>query len=135
MSTTGEPATATDGDPAIAPSDDSATRLGVAAAGLGRAWIGLLDVELALARHSLRWLLIGAIAVPVVGLSAWLGLSALLVAVLQVGTSSWWLALLIGTGVQLLALTLLLHRLRRWARDLMLPQTRAALVHAMARLS
>jgi len=134
VSATAEPATPTQ-DPAVAPSDDSIARLSVAAAGLGRAWIGLLDVELALARRSLRWLLIGAIAVPVVGLSAWLDLSALLVAVLHVGTNSWWLALLLGTGVQLLALTLLLHRLRRWTRDLMLPQSRAALAHVMARLS
>ena len=98
-------------------------------------WAGLLDLELALAQRSLRWLLIGAIALPVAGLSAWLSLNAVLVAGVHVYTSSWLFALLFGAGVQLLALAILLRQLRRWARDLTLPQSRAALVHAMERMS
>lgn len=104
-------------------------------ADLVHAWSGLLSLELALARRSLHWLLIGLIAVPVIGLSAWLSLSALLVALAHAYTNSWLLALLLGTGMQLLALALLLYYLRRWAADLTLPQSRAALVQAMERMS
>ena len=50
-------------------------------------------------------------------------------------TLNWVLALLLGAGVQLLALAILLRQLRRWARDLTLPQSRAALVRAMEHMS
>jgi hypothetical protein len=114
---------------------DSVAPLASGAADVIGAWTRLLNLELVLAQRSLRRLLIGAIAVPVVGLCVWLSLSALLVALTQIYTDSWLLALLLGSGVQLLALAMLLHQLQRWARDLTLPQSRAALVHAMKRMS
>ena len=104
-------------------------------ADLLRAWTSLLNFELILARSSLRRLLIGMIAVPVIGLSTWLGLCALLVAAAQAYTHDWTLALLLGCGVQLLVLAILVHRLRCWAKDLTLPQSRAALAQAMERMS
>lgn len=135
MDNLSEQPVATGDDAAIAPSHDSIGPLAIAVAGAGQAWIRLLGAEVALARRSLRWLLIGAIAVPVVGLSAWLGVSALLVAGLHALTDGWLPALLFGTSLQLLALAILLHRLRRCARDLALPQSRAVLVRVMGGLS
>jgi len=123
------------GDAAAEAHEDPIAALATDAADVVGAWADLLHRELALAQRSLRWLLIGAIALPVAGLSAWLGLNAVLVAGVHVYTSSWLFALLLGAGVQLLALSILLNRLRRWARDLSLPQSRAALVHAMERMS
>lgn len=99
------------------------------------AWASLLCLEAVLAQRSLRLLLFGAIALPVVGLSAWLGLSAILVALAHMYTHGWLLALLFGFGLQLLAFALLLNQLRCWARDLTLPRSRAALVHAMERMA
>jgi len=115
--------------------NDPIAALATDAADVVSGWAGLLDLELALAQRSLRWLLIGAIALPVAGLSAWLSLNAVLVAGIHVYTSNWLFALLLGVGVQVLALAILLRQLRRWARDLTLPQSRAALVHAMERMS
>jgi len=117
------------------PDADSIGALATDAADVVSTWAGLLDRELALARRSLRWLLIGAIIVPVAFLSAWLSLNALLVALAHWYTHSWLLALLLGTGMQLLALAISLNQLKRWTRDLTLPQSRAALVHAMERMS
>jgi hypothetical protein len=102
------------------------------AAQLVRAWSILLQSELAVARDSIRWLLVGAVVTPVVALGAWLGLNALLVAAAQLYTGSLVLALLLTCGVQLLALGLLLNQLRRWARELTLPHSRAALARAAA---
>jgi uncharacterized membrane protein len=104
-----------------------------AASDLVRALAELLGAELALARQSLSWLLIGAVAVAVVGLGAWLGFNMLVVASLHAVIGSWPLALLLGIGLQLLALAILLHRLRRRARDLTLPQSRAAVAHLIGR--
>ena len=112
-------------------SKDSIAPLANGAADVVGAWASLLNLELALAQRSLRWLLIGAFVVPVVGLSAWLSLSTLLVALAHAYTNSWLLSLLVASGVQLLTLAILLRQLQRWARDLTLPQSRAALVHAM----
>jgi hypothetical protein len=117
------------------PAEESPTAPATDAAALVRAWTRLLDLELNLARRSLRWLLIGAIAVPVIGLSAWLGLSVLLVVFMQAYTQSWLLASLFGAGVQFLVLALLFHQLHRWAHDLSLPQSRAALARAMEKMS
>lgn len=99
-----------------------------------RAWSRLLNLELALAQRSVRWLLVGTLAVPVVGLGAWLGLCALLVAVAHIYTGNWLLAVLIGAGAQFLTLGLMLQQLRRWIHDLTLPQSRAALVRMAERL-
>jgi len=115
--------------------EDSIAPLVASAADAVSAWAGLLDLELALAQRSLRRLLLGAIVVPVAVLGAWLSLSALLVAWAHLYTDSWSLALLLASGAQLLALAILLRQLRRWARDLTLPQSRAALVRAMERMS
>ena len=134
MKATPERAPPAAGDAAATPPEDLRTPLASDAADVISAWASLLNLELALAQHSLRWLLIGAIAVPIVGLSAWLSLSALLVSLSHIYTNSWLLAVLLGSGVQLLALEILLNRLQRWARDLTLPQSRAALVHAMERM-
>jgi Na+/proline symporter len=99
-----------------------------------QAWAGLLHQEWALAQRSLRWCLIGAIALPVAALGVWLGLSTLLIAAAYTWSNNWMVALLFGTGVQVLVFALLLRQLRRWGRDLTLPQSRAALVHAMERM-
>jgi len=99
------------------------------------AWSALLNSELALAQHSLRLLLLGALAVPVIGLGAWLGLCALLVALAQMATGSLALALLVGVAVQMLALLVLVRQLRRWSHDLTLPQSRAALFRAVGKMS
>lgn len=123
------------GDAASAHVDDATVSLTTETLDLLRAWLRLLNLELTLAHRSLRWLLVGAIAVPVVGLSAWLGLCALAVAAAHIYTGNWLLALLIGAGVQLLALGLMLKLLRRWARDLTLPQSRAVLVRTMEHMS
>jgi len=120
---------------ATEPDADSIGALATDVAEVVGAWAGLLDRELALAQRSLRSLLIGAIFVPVAVFSAWLSLNALFVALAHRYTNSWLLALLLGTGMQLLTLALLLIRLRRWTRDLTLPHSRAALVHAMERMS
>jgi hypothetical protein len=71
----------------------------------------------------------------VAALSAWLSLSSLLVALAHLYTNSWLLALLFGAGTQSLALAILVRQLQRWASDLTLPQSRAALVDAMERMS
>ncbi|MBL8297648.1 MAG: hypothetical protein JNN30_04790 [Rhodanobacteraceae bacterium] len=110
-------------------------QLATAVAGFAHAWAGLLDQELALAQRSLRWFLIAAIAVPVVAFSVWLNLSAIVVAAAYVYSDSWPLSLLMGAGVQSLALAMLLHLLRRWTRDLTLPHSRAALLHAVERMT
>lgn len=99
------------------------------------AWAALLTRELALAQRSLRWLLIGAIIATIAALGIWLSLSAMLIAFAYLYTNSWLLALLLGTGMQSLALAMLLRQLQRWARDLTLPQSRAVLVRAMERMS
>ena len=117
------------------PDADSIAALATDAADVVSTWAGLLDREFALAKRSLRWLLIGAIIVPVAFLSAWLSLNALLVALAHWYTNSWLLALLLGTGMQMLALAISLNQLKRWTHDLTLPQSRAALVHAMERMS
>jgi hypothetical protein len=117
------------------PAEEQVASQAASVADLLRAWTTLLNFELILARRSLRWLLIGVIAAPVIGLGTWLGLCALLVATAQAYTHDWALALLLGSGVQLLALAILLHRLRCWAHDLTLPQSRAALARAMERMS
>jgi len=117
-------------DPAAEPTDPVATGVNL----LG-AWSALLNSELALAQHSLRLLLLGALAVPVIGLGAWLGLCALLVALAQMATGSLALALLVGVAVQMLALLVLVRQLRRWSHDLTLPQSRAALLRAVGKMS
>lgn len=114
--------------------DDTTVSLTIETLNLLRAGLRLLSLELTLAFRSLRWLLVGVIAVPVVALSAWIGLCALLVAVAHLYTGNWLLALLIGAGAQFLALGLMLQQLRRWARDLTLPQSRAALVRVTERM-
>src|SRR5947199_6939111 len=96
------------------------------AAGIGhvvRAWSTLLESEWLLARRSVSRLLLGALALPVVGLGVWFALNALLAAVMQIYTQSLVLSLLLVCGLQLAALALLLHLLRRWMRDLTLPQS------------
>lgn len=135
MNATPERAAPAISDAATTARKDSIAPLATDAADVVSAWAGLLNLELALAQRSLRWLLIGAIALPVAGLSAWLSLSAVLVAIVHIYTNSWLLASLLGAGVQLLALAILLHQLQRWARDLTLPQSRAALVHAMEHMA
>lgn len=117
------------------PDEEQSASQAASLADLLRAWTTLLNFELILARRSLGWLLIGVVTVPVIGLGTWLGLCAVLVATAQAYTHDWALALLLGSGVQLLALAILLHRLRRWAHDLTLPQSRAALAQAMERMS
>lgn len=123
-------ATEAAGSTATQPGDGAATTVD-----LLRAWSGLLNSELALARQSVRLLLLGALAVPIIALGAWLGLCALLVALAQMYTHSLVLALLIGAAVQVLALAVLLRRLRRWSHDLTLPQSRAALLRAVEKMS
>ena len=122
-------------DASTKPAEQSPPAPAADAAALVRAWTRLLDLELNLARRSLHWLLLGAIAVPVIGLSAWLGLSVLIVVSVQAYTQSWLLATLFGAGVQFLALACLFQQLRRWARDLSLPRSRAALTRAMEKMS
>ncbi|MGA9333562.1 MAG: hypothetical protein WBV39_04725 [Rudaea sp.] len=121
-------------DPCAA-AEESVTTAPAVAAELVGAWTRLLAVELKLARRSLGWLLIGAIAVPVIGLSVWLGFCVLLVAGMQMYTQSWILASLFGAGVQLLGLTILLCQLHCWAHDLALPQSRAALARVLEKLT
>ena len=130
-----EPAAAAPSAAATALPQDSIAPLATGVADVVGAWASLLNLELALAQRSLRWLLIGAVAAAVAGVSAWLVLSALFVAVAHAYTGSWVLALLFNVGLQLLLLGVLLHQLRRWARDLTLPQSRAALVQAMEKMS
>ena len=125
-------------DAAITAADAGAPDVAATAAGIAqliRAWSTLLESEMAVARRSVIFLLLGAIALPVIGLGIWLGLNALLVAVAQIYTHSLLLSLLLVCGVQLGALALLLHQLRRWLRDLTLPQSRAALARAMEKMS
>jgi len=131
MNATPERAALAAGDAFATPSEDLLKPLVTSAADVVSAWASLLNLELALAQRSLRWLLIGALVVPLAALSAFLSLSALLVAGAHMYTNSWPLALLLGAGVQLLAFAILLDQLQRWAHDLTLPQSRAALVHAM----
>ncbi|MEO8803048.1 MAG: hypothetical protein ABI304_03540 [Rudaea sp.] len=118
-----------------APAPDAVAPAIAAAMNWVGAWSSLLNREIALARRSLHWLLVGAIALPVIALSAWLGLSALLVAVVHIYISSWALAILIGVAAQVVVLVTLLRWMRRWLRDLTLPQSRAALVQAMERMT
>jgi len=123
------------GAAAAAPDMDTMGALATDAADAVSAWASLLNREFALAQCSLRWLLIGAVILPVAALSAWLSLSSLLVALAHLYTNSWLLALLFGAGMQSLALAILVRQLQRWASDLTLPQSRAALVDAMERMS
>jgi len=135
MSATPERAVPVAGAVAAEPDADSIGALAIDAADVVSTGTGLLELELALAQRSLRWLVIGAIIVPIAILSAWISLNALLVALAHLYTNSWLLALLLGTGMQLLALAIALSQLRRWMRDLTLPQSRAALVRVMERMS
>lgn len=98
-------------------------------------WYALLEVEVALARNSLRSLLLGSLALPVLALAAWLSIVAVLAQAAHALLHSWPGALLAVTFVQLALILLLLRSLRRWWRDLTLPQSRAALIRAMQRLS
>jgi len=120
-------------DEAITAPHLAATAAGVAQ--LVRAWTTLLESELAVARRSIGRLLLGVIALPVIGLGVWFGLNALLVAVAQIYTHSLVVSLLLVCAVQLTALALLLFLLRRWLRDFTLPQSRAALARSMEKLS
>jgi hypothetical protein len=109
----------------------------VAASGsqLLRAWVDLFDREFRLARRSLLYLVVSAVVFPIIAFSAWLALSAALVGILERFTGGWLSALSAVAGVQLIAIGILLLLMRRWWRDLTLPQSRAALVRAMERLS
>ena len=134
MNATGEHTAPAANDAASLAAEDLLTPLATGAVEVVSAWAALLKLELLLAQRSLRWLLIGAILVPVAALGTWLSLSALLVALAHLLTHSWLLALLLGSGVQLLAIAVLLDQMQRWARDLSLPQSREALVYAMKRM-
>jgi hypothetical protein len=72
---------------------------------------------------------------PVLALSAWLSLIALISVAIYNLIWSWPLALLLGTILQLLLLTLLLRFWLRWSIELTLPQSRAAPIRAMEHMS
>ncbi len=95
----------------------------------------LFAAEMALARNSLRALLIGALFFPVLALSAWLALVALFANAVHIFSGSWLFASLVVTIVQVLLILLLLRLLRRWSRDLTLPQSRAAISRVLERTS
>lgn len=98
-------------------------------------WCTLLKMEVALARRSLRALPIGALVLPVLALSAWLSLIALISVAIYSLTGNWPLALLLGAILQLSLLTQLLRFWLRWSLNFTLPQSRAALRRAMERMS
>lgn len=124
-----------EGNAPTASPEQTIAPLATAATDLVQAWANLLGQEFALAQRSLRRCLVGIVALPVAALGVWLSLSALLVAAAFSYSGNWFVALLLGTGAQALVLGLLLRQLRHWARDLSLPQSRAALVRAMERMT
>jgi hypothetical protein len=126
---------AADAPPLATPTaDDSVAPLIGGATDVVQAWARLLDLELALAHRSMRWLAVGALALPIVGLGVWFASSALGVVLVHAATGNWVQALALAALGQALALALLLRALRGWLRDLTLPQSRAALRQVMERL-
>jgi Putative Actinobacterial Holin-X, holin superfamily III len=125
-------AAATSGNASAAPSLSD-----VAASGsqLLRAWVDLFDREFRLARRSLLSLVVSAVLLPVIVFSAWLAINAALVGVLERFTGGWLSAISATAAIQLIAIGTLVLLMRRWWRDLSLPQSRAALVRAMERLT
>ncbi|MDR3387584.1 MAG: hypothetical protein P4L92_11065 [Rudaea sp.] len=94
----------------------------------------LFVAEVALARSSLRALLVGAFVLPVLALSAWLALVALFADAVHIFSGSWLFATLVVAVLQVLLVALLLRFLRRWSRDLTLPQSRAAILRVLERM-
>ncbi len=99
--------------------------------GLVQAWLVLLEREAALARHSLIWLIVGTLVLPVFIVGIWIGISAACASLVQHLTGDWASAIVITTALQFIALATLLSKIRRWWRDLSFPQSRAALIRIM----
>ena len=98
--------------------------LGASAMEFAQSLSALFESEIALARYSLRALLMGMIAAPVIVVGLWLGLMSLLVLEAHAAGCSWPAAVGLGIGAQLLALLFLVRALRRWTRDLTLYRSR-----------
>ncbi|HEX6833933.1 MAG TPA: hypothetical protein VF132_10415 [Rudaea sp.] len=98
-----------------------------------RNFLQLLLGETALAKMSLQRLVIAALIVPSVILTAWLALNALLAVLLERWLQSW-----IGATVIVLAfdgaiVAVFAIKMLRWWRDLSLPRTRAAIARLLER--
>lgn len=98
-------------------------------------WYALLEVEISLARQSLRALLFGTLLLPVLVIVLWSSLIGMLTLATHALIGNWLAAMLLVAGLQLVLTLVLLRRLRSWWHDLSLPQSRAALQRALQRLS
>jgi len=93
-----------------------------------RAWHTLLQAEIDNARQSLRALAIGALIAPVLLLGLWFSALALLLIALQAAGLGWLGAAALTCALQIGLLWLLFRSVRRWARELSLPRSRAILL-------
>ena len=89
-----------------------------------RSWIDLLEAEIALAKCSVRSLLLTALIAPALILGLWLSVLALLIFIFHAANLAWPAAVGVVTALQLLLIVLLLKSARRWLHDLSMPRSR-----------
>ena len=98
-----------------------------------RNFLQLLLGETALARSSLKRLLISVLIVPAVVLSAWFAINALLAALLQRWLQNWIASIAIVLVFDIAIIVLFGFVMLRWWRDLSLPRSRAAIARLLDR--
>ena len=91
----------------------------------------LLESEFALARRSLRGLVAGVLAAPILLLGLWSSVLLLCVAALHTLGLDWTTALVSVVLAQLIGILALLRALRRWVGDLALPRSRALIAQLL----
>jgi len=91
----------------------------------------LLESEFALAKRSLRGLVAGVLAAPILLLGLWSSVLLLCVAALHTLGLDWTTALVSVVLAQLIGIFALLRALRRWVGDLALPRSRALLAQLL----
>lgn len=128
-------AASNDNEGTVSPTEPSLPSLTAAIINMALAWTVLFKRELTLAQRCFRLVLIGSVFLLVVGLSAWLSINALLLAMIQYYTNSWIAALAIVVVIQLVTLMLLLRQLQQWTHKITLPQSRAVLFHTLERVT
>lgn len=134
--TTETPPQNAEGPPAPPPETESdASIRTLAQEGLDylRSFLQLVLGETAVARISLRRLLLAALIVPAVALTVWFAFNALIAALIERWLHSWIAAVAIVFVLDIAMLAAFLFLMQRWWRDLSLPRSRAALARLMDR--
>ncbi len=101
---------------------------------LASAWLAMLENEAVIARSSVLFLGLGIVSMPVVIFGVWTATSLLLALTVVYFTESWNSAIVSVCAIQFLILGTLLYSMRRWTRNLTLPQSRAALLRILGEL-